>query len=180
MLCVTVPKAEYYDELRNEFIYYQSFKLRLEHSLVSVSKWESKWNKPFFTKEDKTREESIDYIRCMTITQNVPDHVYERVTDDILDQVNEYIDAPMTATTIRKDKRGAINRDVITSEVMYYWMITLGIPFECQKWHLNRLIMLINVCNAKNAPKKKMSQRELLARNRSLNEMRKAKMRTKG
>ena len=154
--------------------------IQLEHSLISLSKWESKWCKPFLTKEPKTLEETIDYIKCMTITPNVSDEVYSHLTSDNVMQVNKYIDHPMTATTFPKSKKGVGSKEIITSEIIYYWMITLNIPSEYQKWHLNRLLTLIQVCNVKNEPAKKMSKSEILSRNRALNAARKQKLNTRG
>jgi hypothetical protein len=179
MLRITIPSIELFDEKNNEFLEIKQTDLQLEHSLVSLSKWESKWKKPFLSKETRTIEETIDYIRCMTITQNVDPLVYRAITPDIIDQINRYISDPMTATTIREDKR-PFNRDIITAEIIYYWMITLNIPFECQKWHLNRLLTLINVCSIKNSPQKKMSKREIMSRNASLNAARKRALSTRG
>lgn len=180
MLTIKIPKGrELFDEVNNEFITSKAQTLQLEHSLVSLSKWESKWCKPFLTKDIKTHEESIDYIRCMTITQNVDPIVYRFITNEEMDQVNQYIEAPMTATTFSNNKE-SINREIITSEIIYYWMIALNIPFECQKWHLNRLITLINVCNIKNTPPKKMNKRDVMSRNRALNEARRKKLGTRG
>jgi hypothetical protein len=180
MLQITIPSIEEYDELKNEFIESKEQVLQLEHSLVSLSKWESKWCKPFITKTDKTFEESVDYIRCMTITQNVPEIIYAAITPNTIVTVSTYIDAPMTATTFTKEENNLTNREIITAEIIYYWMIALTIPFECQKWHLNRLLTLINVCNIKNQPPKKMSNKDLLSRNRALNESRKMALNTQG
>lgn len=183
MLKIIIPANEFYDEVKEEFVTLSKEQtLQLEHSLVSLRKWESKWHKPFYTKDktnNKTREESIDYIRCMTLTQNVDPKVYEFITDEQMRQVNEYIEDPMTATTFPKDNHTP-NREIITAEIIYYWMITLGIPSEYQKWHLNSLLTLINVCNIKNAPRKKMSKNEIISRNRELNRSRKNSLRTKG
>lgn len=180
MLTLVVRGVEMYDEVNNEFIVPKPFTLQLEHSLVSLSKWESKWNKPFLTKTDKTVEESIDYIRCMTITKNVPPSVYENISAEDMKKVEEYIDASMTATTFRDTEQKKTNRTIVTAEIIYYWMICANIPFECQKWHLNRLLTLINVCNLKSKPPKKMSKREIFAENRRLNELRKAQFKTNG
>lgn len=179
MLNIVTPAVELYDESRCVFINIKERSLQLEHSLVSLSKWESKWHKPFLSKIEKTPEESCDYIRCMTITQNIDSNTYKFITNDILKQVSEYIDRPMTATIFSETEK-TINREVITSEIIYYWMIALNIPFECQKWHLDRLLTLINVCNIKNQPKKKMKKRDILDRNRRINEQRKQAMNTKG
>lgn len=181
MLRITIPAAELFDESTESFIYKKEQTLVLEHSLVSLSKWESKWNKAFLTKEDKTTEEVIDYVRCMTVTQNVDPEVYFRLSSQNVDDINAYIDAPMTATVInRQNRKGRFNREKVTSELIYYWMIALNIPFECQKWHLNRLLTLIEVCEIKSQPPKKMSKREIAARNSALNEARKQKLKTHG
>lgn len=181
MLQLVIPLGpEIFDDVKQEFITPDTKILQLEHSLISLSKWESKWCKPFFGKEEKTPEETIDYIKCMTITQNVNDEVYSHLTRDNIMQVNKYIEAPMTATTFPKSKNGRGSREIITSELIYYWMITLNIPSEYQKWHLNRLLTLIQVCNVKNEPAKKMSNKEIMNRNRALNAARKKKLNTRG
>lgn len=179
MLKIVIPGIELYDEEKEEFITTKPQTLHLEHSLVSLAKWESKWNKPFLTKDNKTYEETIDYIRCMTITQNVSEDTYRLLTSENIQQVNEYINLPMTATTFSNQKKTP-SKEVVTAEIIYYWMISLNIPFECQKWHLNRLLTLINVCNIKNQPKKKMSKRDILNRNKALNKARREKLNTKG
>ena len=180
MLQITIPAMEQFDDEKEEFISTKEQTLLLEHSLVSLSKWESKWCKPFFTKEEKSYEETIDYIRCMTVTQNVKPEVYYGVTSKNIDDVLKYIDAPMTATTLPNRKKTGPNREQITSELIYYWMIAFNIPFECQKWHLNRLITLIEVCEIKNSPPKKMSNGELMNRNRVLNAANRKRFNTKG
>lgn len=179
MLKITIPEREYYDEVKNEFVYTKEQHLQLEHSLVSLSKWESKWHKPFLSPDDKSSEEVIDYVKCMTITQNVKPEVYNYLTKGNLEDINNYIDNPMTATTFNSERKSS-SREIITSEIIYYWMITLNIPFECQKWHLNRLLTLIKVCNIKSNPPKKMGRQELLNRNRALNEARKKQYNTRG
>lgn len=182
MLQITITVPEQYDEAKNEFFSSKEQKLQLEHSLVAISKWESKWCKPFLTKETMTKEQTLDYIKCMTITQNVDPKIYEYLTNPIIKQINDYIDAPMTATWFSEDskKPSSPNRETVTNELIYYWMIALQIPVEFQKWHLNRLLTLIKVCNVKNSPKKKMSRRELLNRNRALNEARRQAANSKG
>lgn len=179
MLIITVPSVEMFDDKTNRFYKTKSQDLRLEHSLVSISKWEAKWQKPFLSKDDKTIEETLDYIRCMTLTQNVPPDVYTRLTESNIEEISKYINASMTATTFT-NKNMKPNREIITSEVIYYWMIAFNIPFECQKWHLNRLLTLINICNIKNQPAKSMSKRDIMARNKALNAQRKAQLHTKG
>jgi hypothetical protein len=173
MLRVTIPANEYFDEVKNEFIQTKEQTLQLEHSLLSLSKWEQTWKKPFLKKGDKSAEESCDYVRCMTINKDVDPSVYSYIPQSILSRIAEYIDDPHTATTFNNQK-SAPNREIITSEVIYYWMTALQIPFECQKWHLNNLLTLIQVCNIKNAPAKKMSKRDLASRNRALNAARRS------
>ena len=181
MLSITIPAEEIYDEAKNEFVIVRKAQtLVLEHSLLSLSRWESKWCKAFLGKQEKTDEEILDYIRCMTITQNVSPEVYYRLTRENINEINNYINAPMTATVFYNEGAGSINRDTITSELIYYWMIAMNIPVEFQKWHLNRLITLIRVCNIKNSPPKKMSQNEIMRRNAALNEARKAQLNTRG
>lgn len=180
MLQLLIPETELFNEDDNTFIQVKEQKLRLEHSLVSLSKWESKWHKPFLTKKPKTQEETLDYIKCMTITQNVKDEVYLCLNNDHVALINSYIENPMTATTVRDDKRNQINNEQITAELIYYWMIALNIPFECQKWHLNKLITLVKVCNVKNQPPKKMSKGDIMSRNRALNAARRKQLNTKG
>lgn len=181
MLQITIPACELWDEKNEEFINIKKdVTLNLEHSLVSISKWESKWCKPFLSKEDKTEEEILDYVRCMTLTQNVDPKVYRALTSNNITAIKNYIDSPMTATVIYEDPNGPKSREKITSELIYYWMITLQIPVEFQRWHLNRLLTLIRVCNIKNKPPKKMSQRQLLSRNAQLNAARCQQLHSKG
>ena len=180
MLKITIPAAEIYDEVKGEFVFLKEQTLQLEHSLVSLSKWESKWCKGFFSKQEKTYEETLDYIKCMTLTQNVNPDVYSRLTRKNVEEINEYISAPMTATYFSEDRNSKQNREVVTSELIYYWMIALNIPFECQKWHLNRLLTLVRVCNIKNQPPKKMSRRDIMSRNAALNAARRKQFNTNG
>lgn len=181
MLVITIPAIEAFDDEKQEFIILAKEQtLQLEHSLVSLSKWESKWCKAFLSKEDKTEEETIDYIKCMTITQNVNPDVYNRLTRSNIEAINSYIEAPMTATTFYNDQQKGRSRETVTSELIYYWMIALNIPMECQKWHLNRLLTLIRVCNVKNTPPKKMSKREIMNRNAALNAARRKQLGSKG
>lgn len=180
MLRITIPATDQFNEDTQEFISTKEQTLELEHSLVSLSKWESKWHKAFLTKDEKSREETIDYIRCMTVTKNVDSNVYHNLTNDNVVKVNSYIEDSMTATTFSKNKSGSRNHEIVTSELIYYWMIALNIPFECQHWHLNRLMTLIQVCNIKNSPPEKRSRREIASRNTALNEARKKRLNTKG
>jgi hypothetical protein len=180
MLHITIPGVEQWDEVKQEFITTKEHTLQLEHSLVSLSKWESKWCKPFLTMNTRTFEETADYIRCMTITQNVDPNVYNYIPDEIIEQVNTYINASLTATTINKINKSKGGSEQPTSELIYYWMIANNIPFECQKWHLSRLLTLIEVCSVKNQPPKKMSQREIMRQQSDLNAARRKKLNTRG
>lgn len=179
MLQVVVPAGEAIDERTSPptFITSKECTLQLEHSLVSVSKWEARWKKPFLSKDKKTHEETIDYIRCMTLTQNVPNEVYILLPDSVVDKVITYIDDSMTATTFANEK-GKINREITTAEIIYYWMIAFNIPVEFQKWHLNRLLTLIRVCSIKNQPPKKMSGKEALSRSAAINAARRKQINT--
>jgi hypothetical protein len=179
MLQIRIPEFEGWDDKNEMFVNKKAQNLTLEHSLVSISKWESKYHKPFLSKEAKTDEETLDYIRFMTLTQSVDPDVYFRLTQDHIIQIKNYIDDPMTATTF-SDRHEKPNREIITSELVYYWMIASNIPFECQKWHFNRLLTLIRVCSIKNQPPKKMSRNELLSRNAALNAARRKQWNTKG
>ena len=154
----------------------------MEHSLVSLSKWESRWHKPFLSSKNKTKtqEEILDYIRCMTLTQNVDPNVYYNLSRENCEKIQAYIDDPMTATTFNEINKPKTNSEIITSELIYYWMIAYNVPVEFEKWHLNRLLTLIKVCSIKNAPPKKMSKREIMNRNAALNASRRKAHNSKG
>ena len=180
MLKITIPAREMFDEVKQEFINTKEQTLQLEHSLVSLSKWESKWHKPFIDNRNLSTEETIDYIRCMTLTQNVDPEVYQYLSKENIKQINEYNSDPMTATTFSNERSKGSGKEVLTSEILYYDMIALGIPFECQKWHLNRLITLIKVCSIKQNPPQKMSKGDIMRRNAELNAARRKQFNTKG
>lgn len=183
MLKLTIPSSELYDEKTDEFIQIKGQELQLEHSLVSISKWESKWKKPFLdSSQERTNEEMMDYIRCMTLTQNVNPLIYYGLTQEHVSTINEYINDSMTATWFSKDndRRGPPSREKITSELIYYWMISLQIPMECQKWHLNRLLTLIRVCNIKNTPATPVSKKTQAQQRSALNAARRQQLNSKG
>ena len=182
MLTVIIPETEYWDEDNETFVETKEQKLVLEHSLVSISKWESKWKKPFISTTDKSIEEIQDYIRCMTLTQNVDEKIYKAIPVHIINEILEYMNDSMSATWFSDvdKKHNGRNGEVITSELIYYWMTAANIPIECQKWHLNRLFTLIRIASEKNQAPKKMSKNDILKQNKSLNAMRRAKMRSRG
>lgn len=191
MLTITIPAnsgTEYYDEAKNEFVSIGKLNkpvtLHLEHSLVSVSKWEAKWHKPFLgtgrkSDKEKTKEEIKDYIKCMTLDKNVPDVAYDCLTNKNISEIEAYITNPMTATTFGAEQQKG-RREIVTSELIYYWMVALNINFECEKWHLNRLLTLIRICNIMNQPKKKVSQKDQAARYAKMNKERRARMKSSG
>ena len=180
MLQITVPAMELWDDSTEEFIYKDEQTLQLEHSLVSLSKWESKYCKPFISKTKKTPEEVLDYIKFMTLTRNVKPDVYDRLTRANLDAIDSYINTRHTATTISEDKNAKGKSEIVTAEIIYYWMFSYHIPLECQKWHLDRLLTLIRVFNAKNAPPKKKSKTATARRYAAMNAERKRALHTKG
>lgn len=179
MLEITIPGSEQFNEATNEFYNVAPQKLHLEHSLASVAEWESKWHIPFMSKEQKTAEQTIDYVRCMSLDKNIDLLVYNAIPKGEMDRINAYIDEPMTATTFVKDQNPP-SRDIVTSEIIYYWMTELNIPMECQYWHLNRLLTLVRVCGIKKSPSKKMGKRDLMSRNKALNKSRRSRLKSRG
>lgn len=180
MLRIDIPEREFFDEETETFGRIRATTLYLEHSLISISKWEAKWHIEFFESE-KTLEQTMDYIACMILNREIDDkaRILKFLTEENVKKINDYINDPMTATTIKDDgKRGRTQK--ITSELIYCWMVQYQIPFECEKWHINRLIMLIRVISEENKPKKKMSRREIMAQNKALNAARKARLGTRG
>lgn len=181
MLTISIKGGKCLNRRTSEIISCKPTTISLEHSLVSISKWEAKWHKPFLSKTPKTDEEILDYVKCMTITQNVDPNVYMFLGRDNLAAINAYIENPMTATWFNdKNNKGKRNSEQITSELIYYWMIASEIPFECQRWHLNRLMTLIRICSIKNQPAKKYSKREIMSQNAALNAARLKKLGTSG
>lgn len=184
MLTVTIPSFEMYDSINNEFITVKAQTLNLEHSLYSISKWEAKWKKPFIGDDKKTSEEICDYIRCMTINKNVDPRVYNNIPYRIFNQIKDYMVDPMTATTFSNNeeetRRNRKSQKKITSEEIYWQMTALNIPFECDKWHFNRLETLIKICSIKNSPDKKMSKQQTARSNHALNAARRKASHSRG
>lgn len=180
MLQIEVPGAQLWDEEKNEFITTEPTTVCLEHSLVSISKWESIYKKPYLVKQKYTLKESADYIKCMCLTDISDDVIYAIINNnELMTQINNYMEDSHTATTINDSKKGR-NSEKVTSELIYYWMVANEIPFSCETWHIERLLTLIRVCNVKNQPDKKMSNNEIYARNKSLNAARRAKHHSRG
>lgn len=188
MLKIVIPKTEGWDDNKEEFVNFPGQTLTLEHSLVSISKWEARWHKPFLDDTKKTYDETIDYVRCMTLTQNVDPKAYYFLTDENIKEINDYIEDPMTATWFSDDPTKETHRKVssskITSELIYYWMVAFNIPTECQKWHFNRLMTLIRICQVKNDEQygktKGLSKKALVNNYASLNAARRKAWNTKG
>jgi hypothetical protein len=180
VLTLKISLVDGFDESTSEFVSAEDCYLQIEHSLVSLSKWEAKWEKAFLGFNDKTDEQTLDYIRMMIIGEPPSQEVFDRFSEQNYLDINAYINAKMSAAWFNETGPKNNTGEVVTSDLIYYWMIALGIPFECQHWHLNRLLTLVRVCNLKNAPEKKMSPAEIAARNRELNAQRRAEMKTRG
>lgn len=180
MLTLIVPGTEMFDERTSEFVTHGDVTLELEHSLVSLSKWESKYEKPFLGQDKKSTVEVIGYVEAMLLTPNVPEEIFSKLTEENFAKINEYLDMKMTATWFSDQPGAPKSKEVITAELIYYWLIVFQIPFECQHWHLNRLFTLIRVCNVKQSKPEKMSRNEIAQRNRELNAQRRAQLGTKG
>jgi len=176
MLELIVSLGDGFNEETSEFVSTDVVTLKLEHSLVSLSKWEAKWEKPFLGTGDKTEEHTTDYVRMMILGESPAQEVFARISEQNYVDINNYINAKMSATWFSDSEKKTQTQEIITAELIYYWMIALGIPFECQDWHLNRLLTLIKVCNLKNAPEKQLSPQELAAQNRALNAQRRAEL----
>lgn len=182
MLKIVVPAWEDWDPVQQKFIYGKDTKLMLEHSLISISKWEAKYKKPYLSDLPKTAEEALDYIKFMTImnpNKELADEVYLHLTYENMKEIERYISDPMTATTIKSTNSGS-SKKIITSEEIYYSMAAYGIPFECQQWHFNRLMTLLEVAAVRNSDPKKMSPAEIYSQNKALNAARRAQMHSKG
>ena len=180
MLKIIIPATESWNAKDEIFVYTKETSLNLEHSLISLSKWESKWKIPFLSTKNFSIEQTLDYVRFMTLNKDVPPFIYKNLGKTNMQLINNYIEDEMTATTFN-NFQGIKNREIITSEDIYYWMIVNHIPFEpCEHWHLNRLLKLIEFCSVKNSPPRKMSNSEIYAQNRRLNEQRRAQNKSKG
>ena len=169
-----------YNEKENYFFEVPETMLELEHCLLALSKWESKWHKPFLTKDEKTREQTLDYVRCMCLTPGIDDKIFYALTSAQLKEIGEYIDDPMSATTINTSKNKGGSNKIVTSELIYYWMNESNISIECETWHLNRLLKLIEITSINRQPEKKMSRRDVMNQNRALNATRRAKHGSRG
>ena len=181
MLTLTVPPNEMWDSVKQEFVNFKGETLFLEHSLLSVSKWESEFCKPFLSKTEKSIEEMRAYIKCMTLNKSVDPQTYKMLTNDNFSAVMKYIDSPMSAVKFKEQPgKGPMSRETITSELIYYWLVALQIPFQCEKWHLNRLFTLVRICSIKNKPATKRSKSELARERTALNKERKARLHTTG
>lgn len=180
MLRIIVPAADFFNESDGKFVDFKEVIVDLEHSLISVSKWESEFGKPFLARGERTTQEIYGYIRAMIVTSGVTPDVLQRLSAQNIEDIQRYIDSPQSATTFGSmpERRGP--GETITSELIYYWMVAFNIPFECQYWHLNRLFALVRICNIKNSKQPKMSRNELAQRNRDLNAQRRAQLGTSG
>lgn len=181
MLVIEVQLGEeLFDEEKSVFFYSEPpFQLRLEHSLVSLSKWEESFEKPFLNNKEKTSEETIAYIKAMCLDDEISPEVFLKLSAENLKAIQSYITAKRTATWFTETK-GKSSGEIITAELIYYWMISFNIPMACERWHLSRLLTLIQVCHHKNAPPKKMSKAELARRQREINAKRRAEHNTTG
>ena len=182
MLKLIISGDEFYNEETEEFTFSEPIVLELEHSLVSLSKWESKFERPFLSGGVRTIHDTLSYVEAMILTPNYPEDIVKQFKQEDLDKVNQYIGSNQTATTFgtMPEQTHKSKGETITAELIYYWMVAFSIPFECETWHLNRLFSLVRICNLKNSKPKKMSKSEIAARNRALNEKRRAELGTSG
>lgn len=181
MLSINIPETELFDEETDRFMKVKPQSLNLEHSLISISKWETNHCKPFLTKEKKSTEEILDYIRCMIINPPKNVDIVKAFTSKEINEVIEYINKKKTATTVTFfSKQPHSKQETITSELVYYWMFSAGIAIECEKWPLDRLFALIKIFGAKNAPKQKGTNREYKRMQSDINAKRRAALHSKG
>lgn len=174
-------KTTLWDEELEEFKELTISTLDFEHSLASLSKWESKWETPFLSNEEKSSEQVYDYLFCMCLTPGVTREQVLGLSGDKFKEINDYIESQQTATTFAELPNRRSSGERVTAELIYYWMVAFQIPWEAQYWHLNRLLALIRVCNSKqNGKQHKMSKHEIAQRNRELNEQRRQQYATRG
>lgn len=180
MLKLIIEGDEVFNEETAEFSTVDDAVVYLEHSLISLSKWEAKYQEPFLSSTDKTHEQIMDYIQFMIFSPGESSEIVSGLSKKNIEEIQAYIDSPQSATTFGEMPDRKSRGEVITSELIYYWLVAYNIPFECQSWHLNRLLALIRICNIKNGKQKKMSRNEIAQRNRDLNAKRKAALGTTG
>lgn len=180
---IIIPeRTDLWDEEHETFVTINRTVLQLEHSLISVKVWEERWHKPFLSSGEKTFDEIIDYIRCMTLKKGVDPNLYIFIPPEEIKRVIDYINDPHTATWFSDHNNLPLKekKEKVTAEIIYYWMFSLGISIECQKWHLNQLLTLIKVISIKNSPEKKMSKKEELRQRTAINKARRAKYNSNG
>lgn len=180
MLTITVPATEGWDERTERFVHTQAATLVLEHSLVSLSKWEAKFKKAFLSNEEKTTEETYAYIQAMSLNGDISMETLACLTNENVAEINAYIESPMGATTFHEVGTQRRSREKVTAAIIWHWMIALNIPLEFETRHLNILFTQIRVENEKNSPKKKMSRQEAMAQQRRLNAERQKQYATTG
>lgn len=171
MLEIVIPQTVGWDEIREEFVHIDEQTLILEHSLLSISEWEMKTKKMYFSKKPKTTDENLLYIQCMTLNKHeVNPYVYNFLSNDNFNSIDNYINDSLTATTFNSfGNSNLINNHVVSSEEIYYWMFSLGIPIECERWPISRLLVLIRIFNIKNGGSKKMSKKDLNSKYAAIN-----------
>jgi hypothetical protein len=172
MLTITVLGEEHWDQENEKFVYPDSFKLELEHSLVSLSKWESKWEVPFLGEKPKTTEMVLDYIECMILTPDPPADWISKLSKENIEEITAYFDSKQSATWFNDHHPEPKTGETITSELVYYWLDICDIDWQAQYWHLNRLLTLVKIHTVKQAKPKPMSRSEMLRRRRALNKQR--------
>ena len=185
---VDIPSGLLFNDADQTFIETQAVTLELEHSLAAISKWECKWHTPFFGEQKKTNDQVIDYIKCMTLNEDVDPNVYLVLPQTVIQEIGEYLENPMTSikwpdkpmNNGKTRTYGKPSKETITSELIYYWMFTQNIPLECENWHINKLLSVIRMCSTKNTPPKKTNPNAILARNASLNAARRKALGTTG
>lgn len=181
MLELVVKEDELYLPHLNKFIEVPECTITLEHSLISLARWESKWHIPYLSNKERTQEQELDYIRCMSVNKLKNDLVIKILSPMDIKTIEDYIDNPMTATTFSKNiKNQRSKKEIITAEIIYSRMFAHGIPLECQKWHLNRLLTLLRVCDLRNTPPQKMGRKETAQWNAQQNALRRAKLNSRG